>query len=66
MYEIYRSVRYKNRENICAKEKKNNRTQDSIYVVRQFAYVYEVTEILLFAGKNTQCDSTIFLSQKHH
>ena len=44
--------------------KKNNHTQDSIYVVRQFTYVHGVARISLFLGKNIDCDSTIFLSQK--
>ena len=40
--------------------KKNNHTQDSIYVVRQFAYVHEVAGISLFSEKNTKCGSTFF------
>ena len=46
--------------------KKNNHTQNSIYVVWQFAYIHGVTEISLFSGKNTKCSSTIFLSIKRH
>ena len=37
MYKIPRPVRCKNKEKYTPK--KNNHTQDSIYVVRQFAYV---------------------------
>ena len=32
----------------------NNHTQDSIYVVRQFTYVYGVAGISLFSWKNTE------------
>ena len=64
MYKIPRPMRFKNREKYMLK--KNNHTQDSIYVVRQFAYVHEVTGISLFSGKNTKCGSTVFLSQKRH
>ena len=64
MYEIPRPVRCKNRENHTPK--KNNHTQNSIYVVWQFAYVYGVAEISLFSGKNTKCDNTVFLSKKQH
>ena len=31
--------------------KKNNHTQDSIYVVQQFTYAHEVAEISLFSRK---------------
>ena len=34
--------------------KKNNYTQDSIYVVWQFAYVHRVTGISLLSGKDTE------------
>ena len=50
----------KNKEKIYAKEKINNDTQDSVYVIRQFAYVYGVAGISLFLGKNTECGSTVF------
>ena len=40
--------------------KKNNHTQDSIYVVRQFAYVHGVAGISLLSGKITECGSTFF------
>ena len=40
--------------------KKNNHTQDSIYVICQFTYVHRVVRILLFLGKNTRCDSAVF------
>ena len=46
-HKIVRFVRCKNREKICAEKKKI--TQDSIYVVQQFAYVYEVIRISLFS-----------------
>ena len=48
-YEISRSVRCKNSEKICAKDK--TITQDNIYIVWQFAYIHRVAEILLFSGK---------------
>ena len=64
MYEIPRPVRSKNREKNTPK--KNDHTQDSIYVVRQFAYVHEIAEISLFLGKNTEYSSTVFLFQKQH
>ena len=47
MYEIPRHVRCKNREKYTLK--KNNHTQDSIYVIRQFAYVHGVIGISLFS-----------------
>ena len=62
MFETPRLVRCKNREKIYAK--KNNHTQDSIYVVQQIVYVYGVAEISLFSRKNKECGSTIFLSKK--
>ena len=46
-------VRNKNREKIHAKEKQSH-AQDSIYVVRQFAYVHGVAGISLLLGKNTE------------
>ena len=49
MYEIPRPVRYKNRKKYIPK--KNNHTQDNIYVVQQFTYVHEVAEISLFSRK---------------
>ena len=55
-------MRCKNREKIMPK--KNNYTQDSIYVVWQFAYVHGVIGISLFLGKNTECGSKILLSKK--
>jgi len=61
MYEIPRPMRCKNKEKKYT-QKKNNHTQDSIYVVRQFAYVHRVAGISLFSGKNTECSSTTFLS----
>ena len=53
---------------IYAKEKNNNNnhTQNNIYVVRQFTYVYGVAGISLFSWKNTECGSTVFLSKKRH
>ena len=35
-------------------------------MVQQFAYIHGVAGISLFSGKNTECGSTIFLSQKRH
>ena len=58
MYEIAKLVRCKNREKYTLK--KNNHTQDSIYVVRQFAYVHRVVGISLFLGKNTGCGNIVF------
>ena len=58
--EIPKSVRCKNREKIHIHQRKNNHTQDSIYMVWQFAYIHEVVGISLFLGKNTRCGSTIF------
>ena len=58
MYEIAKPVRCKNREKYTLK--KNNHTQDSIYVVWQFVYVHRVAEISLFLGKNTGCGNTVF------
>ena len=40
--------------------KKNNHTQDSIYVIRQIAYVHGVARISLFLGKNTRRSSSVF------
>ena len=53
-------VRNKNREKTHAKEKKNNHTQDNIYVVRQFAYVHGVVGISLLSGKKIQSAATVF------
>ena len=64
MYEIPRPLKCKNREKYTPK--KNNHTQDSIYVIQHFVYVHGVVEISLFLGKNTECGNTIFLSQKQH
>ena len=49
----------KNRENIYTKKKKNH-TQDNIYVVREFAFVYRVAWISLFSRKKIECNSTVF------
>ena len=54
----------KNREKYMSK--KNKHTQDSIYVIRQFAYVHRVAGVSLFSRKNTECGSTFFLSKKRH
>ena len=44
--------------------KKNNHTQDSIYMVREFTYIHGVVGISLFSEKkNTECSSTVFLSK---
>ena len=53
----------KNKENKTPKEKQSH-AQDSIYVVRQFAYVHRVVGILLLLKKITMCGYNIFLSQK--
>ena len=53
----------KNRENKTPKEKQSH-AQDSIYVVRQFAYVHRVVEISLLSTKITMCGYNVFLSQK--
>ena len=53
----------KNKENKMPKEKQSH-AQDSIYVVRQFAYVYRVVGILLLSKKITMCGYNIFISQK--
>ena len=36
------------------KKKKQSHAQDSIYMVRQFAYVHGVAGISLLSGKNTE------------
>ena len=53
----------KNRENKTPKVKQSH-AQDSIYVVRQFAYVHGVAEISLLSKKITMCGYSVFLSQK--
>ena len=53
----------KNRENKTPKEKQLH-AQDSIYVVRQFAYVHRVAGISLLSKKITMCGYSVFLSQK--
>ena len=41
--------------------------QDNIYVIRQFAYIYEVAEILLFKRKITRYGrSSIVFSLKNY
>ena len=49
------------REKTHAKEKQSH-AQDSIYVVRQFAYIHGVAGISLLSGKNTEYNlaATIF------
>ena len=54
----------KNREKYMSK--KNKHTQDSIYVIRQFAYIHEITRISLLSRKNTKCGSTVFQSLKNN
>ena len=56
-HEMFRSMRCKNREKYGSKK---TITHDNIYVVRQFAYVYEVVGISLFLEKNTRYGNTIF------
>ena len=53
----------KNKENKTPKEKQLH-AQDSIYMVRQFAYVHRVAGILLLSKKITMCGYNIFISQK--
>ena len=53
----------KNRENKTPKEKQSH-AQDSIYVVRQFAYVHRVAGISLLSKKITMCGYSVFLSKK--
>ena len=53
----------KNRENKTPKVKQSH-AQDSIYVVRQFAYVHRVARISLLSKKITMCGYSVFLSQK--
>ena len=53
----------KNRENKTPKLKQSH-TQDSIYVVRQFAYDHRVAGISLLLKKITMCGYSVFLSQK--
>ena len=43
---------------------KQSHAQDSIYVVRQFAYVHRVAGISLLSKKITMCGYSVFLSQK--
>jgi len=42
--------------------KKKSHAQDNIYVVRQFAYVYEVVGISLLSGKNYKVWLQFFFS----
>ena len=53
----------KNRENKTPKVKQSH-AQDSIYVVRQFVYVYRVARISLLSKKITMCGYSVFFSQK--
>ena len=48
----------KNRENKTPKVKQSH-TQDSIYVIWQFAYVHRVAGISLLSKKITMCSSSI-------
>ena len=43
---------------------KQSHAQDSIYVVRQFAYIHRVAGISLLSKKITMCGYSVFLSQK--
>ena len=63
-HEIPKPVKNKNREKHTSK--KNNYSQYSIYVVRQFAYVHGVARISLFLGKNTECGSTRYYFGSSH
>ena len=53
----------KNKENKTPKVKQSH-AQDSIYVIRQFAYVHRVAGILLLSKKITMCGYSVFLSKK--
>ena len=53
----------KNRENKTPKVKQSP-AQDSIYVVRQFAYVHRIAGISLLSKKITMCGYSVFLFQK--
>ena len=53
----------KNKENKTPKVKQSH-AQDSIYVVRQFAYVHRVAGISLLSKKITMCGYSVFLSKK--
>ena len=48
-----------------AKEKQSH-TQDSIYVIWQFAYIHRVAGISLLSRKNIKCGSTVFQSLKNN
>ena len=52
IYEILRSMRYKNREKYA--QKKKTITQNNILVIRQFIIVYGVAIISLFIVKITR------------
>ena len=58
MYEIPRHMRCKNKEKYTPK--KNNYTQNNIYMIRQFVYIHRIARILLFSKKNTKCGSKVF------
>ena len=53
----------KNREKKTPKEKQSH-AQNSIYMVRQFAYVHRVAGISLLSKKITMCGYSVFLFQK--
>ena len=65
IHEISRFVRCKNREKYAPKK---TIIQDSIYFVRQFAYINRVAVISLFTRKkNTRGGSIVFsLSKEYH
>ena len=50
-------MRNKNRENTC--QRKKSHAQDSVYVVRQFAYIHGFAGISLLSGK-IQSAATVF------
>ena len=64
MYKIPKSVRCKIEKKNTSK--KNNHTQDNIYVVWQFAYVHGVAKISLFSRKNTICGGNPVFSLKNN
>ena len=55
----------KNRENKIPKEKQSH-AQDSIYVVRHFAYVHRVAGISLLSKKITMCGYSVFLLKNNN
>ena len=57
-------MRNKKIEKTTREKKKQSHAQDSIYVVRQFAYILGVARISLLSKKITMCGYCVFLSKK--